>query len=78
MVTVNKPYIVKYISNLIINYLNNSSSIDYNIIKKDILNNNKLKLYLSKRKNKFIYIDNLLKRDKQLQQILNNNNIYYV
>jgi hypothetical protein len=72
MVTVNKPYIIKYISNLIITYLNSSSSIDYNIIKKD-----KLKLYLAKRKNKFIYIDNLLKRDKQLQQILCNNNIYY-
>lgn len=78
MITVNKSYIVKYISNLIITYLNNSLSIDYNIIKNDILNNDTLKSYLLKRKNKFIYIDNLLKRDKQLQQILYNNNIYYI
>jgi len=77
MEKINKDYVINYVTTLLLKELLDESEIDYNIIKEKIFDSLKINSYLLKRKNKFIYVDTLLKRDSKLKVSLQNCNIFY-
>lgn len=77
MEKINKNYVIEYVIDLLFTEISNKTEIDYNIIKEKIFNSGQISSYLSKRKNKYIYIDTLLKSDNSLKKKLKENDIYY-
>jgi hypothetical protein len=77
MKNVNKSFVINYVTKLLLKELLNKNEIDYNIIKEAIFDSKEIYTYLLKRKNKYIYIDTLLKRDDRLKCNLQSHDIFY-
>lgn len=78
---IDKFYIIDYIVTYLSSYFKENDEIkciDYSIVIGLILNDKYINTYVNKRKNKYLYIDNLLKLDNHLKLKLEDINVYYL
>jgi len=71
----NKKFILNYIKDVLLNELQNEPFINYNKIKPYLYNHTLIRKIIDKKRNVSLYLDNLLKYDIKLKNILSYNNI---